>query len=437
MKYSIYNSVLPLTKTSSMVYNASSDKFLVFRKELEEYLKQSPSDLQNHGADLYKEMSDNGFIVDDDKDEIADMIALGLKYCNNESRYRLIVNPTTNCNFNCWYCYEQHSPAAKMQPDTVEKVKRMIARIAERDKVKHLELSFFGGEPLLYYRDTVEPIIDAARTECAKRQDIVLSIHFTTNGFLVSDYVISHLTRANEHKSFQITLDGGREQHDKVRFTTAGKGSYDRILANIKRLLTNGMGVDLRINYTKENIKSVRSILDDLNDIDGDKLNLFAVDFQKVWQEDGIERNDETLDSTVAAFRERFPRVYNHFSHADSFRNPCYADMKNECVVNYNGNVYKCTARDFTYDNRLGELNEDGIVVWDDPDFVENRVCRKLRKKVCNECRIFPICGGGCVQNALEHTGDQCPKYGSELEKDEIILMRFYNSVVKKSAPEM
>lgn len=74
-------------------------------------------------------------------------------------------------------------------------------------------------------------------------------------------------------------------------------------------------------------------------------------------------------------------------------------------------------------------MSDNGFIVDDDKDEVTER--NKMRHLELS------ICGGGCVQNALEHTGDQCPKYGSELEKDEIILMRFYNSVVKKSAPEM
>ena len=101
MKYSIYNSILPLTKISSMIYNASSDKFIVFKKELESLLAKNPEEVQKKALDFYTKLKDGGFVVDNDTDEVADMISLGLRLCNNESSYRLIINPTTNCNFRC------------------------------------------------------------------------------------------------------------------------------------------------------------------------------------------------------------------------------------------------------------------------------------------------------------------------------------------------
>ena len=41
---------------------------------------------------------------------------------------------------------------------------------------------------------------------------------------------------------------------------------------------------------------------------------------------------------------------------------PCYADRANSVIVNYNGDVYKCTACDFAKTKREGKLNEDGTI---------------------------------------------------------------------------
>lgn len=72
MKYSIYNSILPLTKKSSMIYNASSDKFLIFNKELDVLLKHSPEKMEQHASDFFNKLKDNGFIVASETDEVAD-----------------------------------------------------------------------------------------------------------------------------------------------------------------------------------------------------------------------------------------------------------------------------------------------------------------------------------------------------------------------------
>ena len=372
-------------------------------------------------------------IIEDDFDEVKQIVELGQKYCDNSSSYNLIINPTTNCNFNCWYCYETHSSHTKMTSDTIKNIEKFVNNILDKN-IKSLRVSFFGGEPLLYYENTVRPIIDSIRKKTAEIEEkkINVSYHFTTNGYLVTDRLISHLLGGIETKSFQITLDGHRDKHNKVRFSTSGRGSYDRIVANIKKLAKNGMNIGIRINFTKENASSIISILDDFNDLNEETIRFISVDFQKVWQEYDMSDDDMVIEKTVSAFRERFINVSDHYSHVNAFRNPCYADLSNECVINYNGDVYKCTARDFTTENRLGFLSDSGEIVWDDEKSVESRVCARLNKKICRECRIFPICGGGCAQLSIESPENVCPKNRDELEKDKIVLDRFYESVVSR-----
>lgn len=431
MKYSIYNSTVNLTPELKLLYNATTNTFIVCNFELIPLMKLLPAALKTQNPSFYSQLLQGGFIVDSTLDEFAEMVKKAKENCNNRGEYRLIINPTTNCNFCCHYCYEKHSPFAKMTADDVERVKRLLSRITDNKTMKHLHLSFFGGEPLLYYRDTVQPIIDHVRSLCEERKSFNFDIHFTTNGFLVNDRLLAHLTAGREEKNFQITLDGPREQHNLVRFSTSGSGSYDRIVRNIKMLLSRGMGVSLRINYTQSNASSVVDILDDIKDIPEKDREHFNIDFQKVWQAKLSDVDNTEIDKAIAAFRKEFKYVSDHYNHVQTFQYPCYGDMVNECVVNYNCDVYKCTARDFTPENRLGYVSNDGEVVWDDPAAVEALLNQRFVKEICKTCRIFPDCGGGCSQTASEATGDVCYRCNSELEKDKIILARFYECVVK------
>ena len=155
MKYSLYNSILPLTKQSSMAYNAVSDKFIIFNTSLKQMFKESPTKAKDCDARFYEQLENGGFLVNDDIDEEKEIVSLGRKFCSIESDYRLIINPTTNCNFRCWYCYENHSSKSKMNEETVLRIEKMLWNIGHDEKIKTLSLSFFGGEPLLYYEDTV------------------------------------------------------------------------------------------------------------------------------------------------------------------------------------------------------------------------------------------------------------------------------------------
>jgi uncharacterized protein len=112
---------------------------------------------------------------------------------------------------------------------------------------------------------------------------------------------------------------------------------------------------------------------------------------------------------------------------------PCYADSRNQLLINYDGNVYKCTARDFSSTNRDGYLNETGEVIWTKLT-PSARIERKMSLSVCKTCAILPLCGGGCIQKIIEYQKDNECMYGyDEAAKKDIVLNRFYNYFVKNS----
>lgn len=259
---------------------------------------------------------------------------------------------------------------------------------------------FFGGEPLIGYENPVKPIIDYAVSICDKLEKH-LSISFTSNAGLINQRITNHISGLKVKPHFQVTLDGSRDYHNKVRFWKNGKGSYDTILENVQKLLEVGSEILLRVNFTKENYKSCDEILIDILGLNLNKYDSLSLIFRQVWQDiDQDPQTDEEMAETVNKFREEGFRVEAplDLSHR-SFS--CYEDRTNQALVNYNGDVFKCTARDFETGKRLGFLNESGEIVWE-AETLQARVCRKYTKQICQKCRIFPLCGGGCSQKAIE-----------------------------------
>ena len=84
------------------------------------------------------------------------------------------------------------------------------------EKIKSLHLDWFGGEPFLYFNEIISPISLYAQQLCIKA-GIPFSIHSTTNGFFLSNEVIDKCSSL-DFKHFQITLDGNKKFHDKVKF---------------------------------------------------------------------------------------------------------------------------------------------------------------------------------------------------------------------------
>lgn len=323
---------------------------------------------------------------------------------------------------------------SKMSSDTLMRTKKIISKKMSEQSWQLFHLCFFGGEPLLYYKDVVRPLIQHLIQECAT-YNIPYSIGFTSNGYLLNDEIIRELKNFSV-SSLQITLDGGKDSHNKVRYPFIGGDSYTRIIGNIKKLLQTGISVVLRINYTAANLVTVATIIDDFQTLSIDEKKYLQVDFHRVWQDS--DNNDsivdlELLNKCIQSFESN--DIVVSAPIMNQVWSSCYADKKNQTLINFNGDVFKCTARDFARENRLGVLNEDGTITWDEEKLKQRKGVR-LSKEVCRHCRIAPICGGTCTQRGLE-SGDSnlCIRGLEEAGKDNIVLDQFYYNIVKNGIP--
>lgn len=151
------------------------------------------------------------------------------------------------------------------------------------------------------------------------------------------------------------------------------------------------MIIDILSEYTQENVQRVSEILTDFIPLSDTKKNHLQFDFQRVY----------------------------YLLHDVS--KSCYGDKLNHALVNYNGDVFGCTARDFIPENRIGFLELDGTIKYNE-EKQNLRNNAKLYKKVCQSCRIAPICGGGCKQRAYESLEiEGCSMGYSEEDIDEMI----------------
>ena len=146
-------------------------------------------------------------------------------------------------------------------------------------------------------------------------------------------------------------------------------------------------------------------------------------DFHRVWQNDKTDDLGTVLLEKIAYFRDRGFKVSSKYA-ADNVRNPCYADKHSSAVINYNGDVFKCTARNFATADRAGFIDDDGTLRWND-GYIDGRMTAKFKNPPCLRCKILPLCNGGCSQHAMENVGrDYCVYRGDEREKDKIVISR-------------
>ena len=430
MNTSIFNTLIPILDAHTLIFNAYSGAFVVIRDKV---MTLAPSDIDNirsSSPELYRQLCEGGMIVEEGINEVQLLEDRIYSTDNNMDEFILHINPTLDCNFRCWYCYENHLTGSRMSPAILESVRRFITKtIKSQEKLKLFSLDFFGGEPLLEFDHVVKPLTHYVSALC-RNAGIKFNLHFTSNGFLLEPNKIEYLAQYN--CGFQITLDGGKEFHDKTRFTKSGKfPSYAVIIDNIKSLISKGVEVILRINYTKYNIHSVPLILKDILDIEKVNKRYLLIDLQRVWQDRNAPDNcDEIANAIRKEFMIQGFTVLTNYLHHD-VRQSCYGDKINHTLINYDGYVYGCTARDFTEANSIGVLNIDGSIDYK-KEVYHDRNKSKLSKKICRECRVAPICGGGCKQRAYEDKDNPNCTFGyTEEDKDNMVLDIFEYSFLK------
>ena len=106
----------------------------------------------------------------------------------------------------------------------------------------------------------------------------------------------------------------------------------------------------------------------------------------------------------------------------------CYADYINSYVINYNGDIFRCTAREFDSHNKMGKLDEQGEILIEDDE--PNRIERRF-KKACINCRLLPICTI-CSQSHKENKSEECPRNISDSDKERQLINRLKDLYLNK-----
>jgi uncharacterized protein len=370
--------------------------FAIEKEKCEELLQGDFHSLSVARPHFFSAMIKLGVIVPSDFDEIDKIRTENRNVVFDSYCYRLTLNPTLECNFSCWYCYEKHTQG-KMDKRLLESVEKHIKRKIE-EGVKRLELDWFGGEPFLYFDEILYPLSLKIKRMCdLKGVEFVNSS--TTNGYLLNLERIGKLKKI-QMNNFQITLDGNEKLHDRIRFDKNTRKSYRKIIENINLLADKvDCKISVRINFTKKTLEDIKEIANDFSEEAKRKIEIC---FQQVWQ-DSFKK---TVSATVVEKEFMQLGFSVERSNLNELYYACYADLKNQAVVNYDGTVFKCTARDFANTEPDGVLQPDGSIDWNESKFYA-RMCRAtFENKFCLKCFYLPLCKGPCSQKMVEMKDD-------------------------------
>ena len=280
------------------------------------------------------------------------------------STLRIIILAHGDCNFRCKYCYE------KFVDCTIESQKSSILKFVknkfEQYQFKDIHVSWFGGEPLLGYRDILD--ISKALIELSSTYGIRYHSDMTTNGYLLNSRTLSRLVTECQVQSYQITVDNQRVLKN-------GHGSYDRIIKN----LSNAQKLDLnfhiliRLNVSKENYSDVE--------------NFLVTDAQLFKRDKRFQLLFRNVGDWGCGDRKEGYEV-KRFAEDVSFE---LSQKEHTYTIDTKGNLLKCTVALYDEENKIGNL--DSFVIDDQKQklWINNY---EFSQK-CSKYQLLLICKGG------------------------------------------
>ena len=406
MKLSNYNVFVHYEPDNIYIgYNCVSGGMYVFNEKQFKVVREklnTPNKVIADEEKVIKEKLIKGrFLIDDDINELK-----MLKIRNNIARYNpnglaIVIAPTLSCNFDCPYCYVDREKVS-MNQQTITKIKKFFKKRIQ--KTNYAAVCWTGGEPLLAL-DVVENLNSYFASE-AKKKNAEFTCSMVTNGYLLTPSVIKRLKNCCI-ETLQITLDGYREYHDRLRYTLNGEKTYSKILDNLVNASKNGFKIALRSNIEKDNYEGIYNLIDELaeSEIDKNRLLFAPCMVMDVKTSKGNycgncfnKKEFAEIEPKVLLYsiKKGFKVSKQILSTHSTF---CGANTLSLFVIDSYANVLKCWCNlGRAEDNKVGYVKEDGEIC-----FTNHKVLYQwldwdpFEIEECVKCKVLPICMGGCM----------------------------------------
>ncbi len=323
----------------------------------------------------------------------------------------LVLHVSHDCNMRCGYCYADYGryggDFGYMDPElAVKHTERFFDQLGP---TKRVQMTFFGGEPLMNM-----PVVYAAHSYAkarAEKEGRRISFGLTTNATLLTRELTEFFER--ERFSMTVSIDGPPDVNDRLRPLQDGRNSYETILEAVK---TSGVRAAARVTLTRKCLDVARIV-----------RHLIEAGFAEVGVSPvasgnarfDLDRDDlqvllrglrELCDDFVAYAKQGkvFPfsnvrTLVEQIAAGDARGVPCGAATKLVAADN-KGDLYACHRLVGKEQFRVGNL---ATGVDDALRFELLKSIHPRTREPCQECWARYLCGGGCHHIAWLHTGDR------------------------------
>lgn len=374
---------------------------------------ETPSATSEEAENLYI-LKDLGIIVDADVDE-GELAVRKINCWTQPDQLSITYCLTSTCNFACVYCVQKETSSeltrsAEMTGDIRKQAVDFTFRMLDHLSLSKLDVTFFGGEPLLNY-DGILDIL--AQIELLKREHALTHIccGIVSNGALL-DIGRLRLLKSLGVTDLQLTVDGLPETHNLRR--KSPHGSWGKIWENIIFATDLGMHVVINVVVDAENMDEVLHLITIADRIaEGNPQVKAKSGFvfgmliptlatyercQQVLFGQEAHVFDKIIDCYIYAQKHGWKVFHMLLQVISSHESP------RSFIIGPAGDLYKCFST-------IGNPKYSIGSIWDRLDDIMERshqfTARHAWDTECLECSIFPLCRGGCQAiAALSHSGE-------------------------------
>lgn len=412
---SIYTACVPYKDTGYYLLHCFLTGKFALLTEKQKEIFENPS--KHLDSKIIPTLLEYGFLSKDDEYSILiDKLKRSNPRIPQNKILSLEICPTLNCNLDCRYCFEagkRHT--GSMDDETADAIVEFIEKRIKETKANRLAVKWFGGEPTLEM-EMIKKLSDKLIT-IANKYQIPYSAYIQTNAYLLTQEIIDVL-QDKEVKTIEITIDGNKDTHDKLRVLNGGQGTYEKIMENLSNIRTN-IKIEIRCNLHKDNLHAFNDLMNDVDKLKSITHNNITCTPRIIRIKDNLPIEGSFLKNSVFTneeFLEQFHKLYS----LNNIENPTYIDidyftgkMKSPCkacngtgfTIDERGNIYSCSmevgniksviGNVKSYDNDASFINTNGY------EFYRNSFCTDREK--CKNCVILPICLGRCPRTWNEY----------------------------------
>jgi uncharacterized protein len=319
---------------------------------------------------------------------------------------------TNTCNLRCKYCVIDKECAQKktsdfMAEETAEKALRLFFENAISDKPKIL---LWGGEPFNNWR-VFKYAVKRAR-ELEKKYHKKLELSTVTNGTLLTKEIITFLKENGVMCS--LSLDGFKEQHDKMRVYADGNGTFDDINKNAKLLKEAGIKFGISFTIGSHNVDLLPSMVPELCkylEIKNMGCNLLMnVDVSNPAYTDNEKAVKQLVElfknlREMGVYEDRMMRKVRSFVYTKPHLHDCAAGG-HQIAVMPNGEIGICHYAATVGKWIIGNVNDPGKDVFGNKVLQEWARRSPINMPQCKGCPGLVMCGGGCPYQAYQTKSD-------------------------------